>query len=888
MTKVPTAVQMVFNQFNGAMSREDALKQTKAVLEALPDIDAYVAELDRAQREKMIGRTKLTEIGTSRRRDLREMGWYSGPRDDGVWAGLRERMQENLGEAVKSVDASTEEIVASLAEPHVDDDKRLGMVIGNVQSGKTANYSSVIAKALDSGYKFVIVLSGVHNNLRRQTQERLERDLGVDDDKERWYKLTGVDGDFGDAHTANATSIVANYDRVLAVVKKNGGRLRKLFAFLRSLDSETKRNTPFLIIDDESDQATPDASSKSEDDPTTINLLMRTIWSAVRNGSYVGYTATPFANVFMNPNTDEELLQELYPRDFIHVMPTPRNYFGAERIFGLDESDSEERDATIPDVIREIPSAEVQQLVPKGRDVSGFAPQMTESLQDAIRWFVVACAVRRLRGQQKKHSTMLIHTTHRTEPHFAMRDAVNDYLEPLRQSALDGDAGPFRDVFKEEINRAAELYTGDGAAPTWPRISEEILNVMRFLKVSVDNGRADDSERLAYADQAQTVIVIGGGTLSRGLTLEGLFVSFFTRTSNTYDTLLQMGRWFGYRVGYEDLQRIWLSPGLEEDYRFLATVEADLRIDVARMTAAGDTPEKIGVRVRLHPGRLQVTSPAKMKHTKTVDADFEGYRLQTTRFEVADAGALAGNSLRAEELFRKIETYRSDESPTLFEDVPLTELVSFFGSIEVHPRFRKVLADAVTWSHDKLPDTPWNVFVPSEGTGDDHLNVAGNVARAVRRAPIKTTTETLRDSKEINIRALMAGNDAIADLRAQGNLPAGRAAASMSNDEQYRWRKDPAGGDGRGLLVIYPISRHSASTSKERMPMADSLNAIDASLTGEEQPPIIGLAVIAPFDTANRLASKGTRIAVVPTYGDSEDTGEETITDNERDFRGEE
>lgn len=217
MSEIPAAVEMIFSQLVESMSREQALKQTKLTLETFPDIDFHIAELERVHRENVLKRTKPTEIGTSRKRDLKELGWYSGVDDDGVWGALRERMRENLGDAVSSVDKSTEEIVASLAEPRVDDDKRLGLVIGKVQSGKTANFSAVVAKALDSGYKFVLVLSGVHNNLRKQTQERLERDLGVEDDQSAWYKLTGAEGDFGTEHAGSARSIAARNSTRLAV-----------------------------------------------------------------------------------------------------------------------------------------------------------------------------------------------------------------------------------------------------------------------------------------------------------------------------------------------------------------------------------------------------------------------------------------------------------------------------------------------------------------------------------------------------------------------------------------------------------------------------------------------------------------------------------------------
>jgi hypothetical protein len=887
MSQELSPVEIVFNQYLQTMSRDAARKKTKAAMEAFPGIDETLEALEREHEEKVLTRTKLTEVGTARRKDLRELGWYSGAPEGGVWSKLRSRMLAGgLSDAVESIDRSTEEIVASLAEPRVDEDNRLGLVIGNVQSGKTANYSAVIAKALDSGYKFVLVLSGVHNNLRRQTQVRLDNDLGVFEDRQAWYRLTDSEGDFGDAHIGNASSIVANHGQILAVVKKNSHRLKKVLDFLRSLDPATKRDTPFLIIDDESDQATPDASAKIGDEPTAINLLMRQIWAEVRNGTYVGYTATPFANVFMDPNVPEGALPELYPRDFIHVMPTPANYFGAERIFGLHDVADEERDAEIPDVIRPITRDEVRELVPSGKAVDGFQPKITKSLGEAIRWFIVACAVRRIRGQQKKHSTMLIHTTPRTEPHFATRDAVEEYLEPLRKASLNGDVDRFKDVFEAEINRAASLYDGDGLAPTWPRISDEIPNVLRYLRTVVDNGREEDSERLSYSHEPQTVIVIGGSTLSRGLTLEGLFVSYFTRTSNTYDTLLQMGRWFGYRGGYEDLQRIWVSPRLDEDYRFLATVESDLRSEIARMTQAGMTPAEIGVRVRLHPGRLQVTSSAKQKHALEAEADFEGYRLQTTEFDFSSPERSLKNAQSAEDLLQRLRSFRSSSVPTLFEDVPIEDLETFFSEFEVHEKNQAVFSNAIKWSSEMLPGKRWNVVVPSEGKGGDELNVAGVKVGSIRRSPINKKTDELRESESINIRALMSAKDVILDLRLQDKLPGNATLAQLNNAAQYNWRKDRDGGDGRGLLILYPISRSSASTSKDRMPMRSALEAIDPSLVQEGLPPIVGMAVVAPFDSRNELETKGSTIAVRPIFDDAEDLDEPLVKDTERDFKG--
>ncbi|WP_144588420.1 Z1 domain-containing protein [Brevibacterium casei] len=873
------------------MNFDDAVKDTNEKLGTLiSDLEDILQAIVEEREQQITSFTKLTEVGTSRRQDLREVGWYTGTGSEGVWGALRERMQNGgLGKAVGSIDDSSDEIMATLAEPRVDGDRRLGLVVGNVQSGKTANYSAVIAKALDSKYQLVLVLSGVHNNLRKQTQQRLDHDLGVLENAGDWYQLTSDEADFGTACIKNASSISRNNKRILAVVKKYGSRLRNLLDFLRAIDEETKKRLPILIIDDESDQATPDSSPDKDSDPTAINQLMREIWAEVRNGSYVGYTATPFANIFMDPNSQQgKKLEELYPKDFIHVMPTPADYFGAERIFGIGEVADEKID--VPDVVRTIPKDEVDILVPKGKDADLLAQVVTRSLAEAIRWFVVASAVRRVRGQADKHSTMLIHTTHKTEPHFAMRNAVEEFLEPVRRLALNDDVESFRDVFTKEMSRAGHLFPGDATTSTWKHVSREIPAVLHRLRVAVDNSKAEDFERLSYPDdQPQTVIVIGGGTLSRGLTLEGLFVSYFCRTSNTYDTLLQMGRWFGYRKGYEDLQRIWLSPGLDLDYRFLATVESDLRNDMELMTRLGQTPAEIGVRVRQHPGRLQITNPAKMKHTDRVAVDFEGSRMQTTLFDVSEEEVLRSNARATEQLIARIAPYQLNPERQLFRDVPLGELSEFFDAFTVHERFREPFADAVKWAADKLPETPWNVVVAS-GKGVDFI--AGNDVKigSIQRAPIQTPDSEV-DAEAINIRALMSGEDIVSDIRLEGRLKPlkdERDSRRLSNKAQYELRKASDGAGGRGLLVVYPVSRFSKpdSGSKERMPMDDALRAVDQRLVADDLPPMLGIAVIAPFDTAGKVKDKGTFVAVQPIFNDDEEPEVELNVDGEKDFEG--
>lgn len=856
-------------------------KATKEVISSLeafvPNVRESIEKISNARREKITRREKLRETAgnTSASRDVLALGWYVGPKDNGVWSQLKERMAKNgLADALAEIDASTDAIVSSIAEPKLYDAKRLGLVVGNVQSGKTANFSAVIAKAIDEKYKFVIVLSGIHNNLRKQTQERLERDLGMEDSGEDWFRLTDPDGDFGRSQIRNAGVVVSKHDRIIAVVKKNASRLKNVLDFLRSVDETTRKNTPILIIDDESDQATPDSSMKPENDPTKINKLMREIWAEVRNGTYVGYTATPFANILMDPNTgnkNDEVLQ-LYPKDFIHVMTTPKAYFGAERIFGLESSP----EAKIPDVIRDIPKDELALLMPAGHG----EPTITDSLEDAIRWFIVSAAIRRTRGHGKKHSTMLIHTTHRVAPHFAMRDEIESFLAPIQRAAREEDVDSFLDTFHNERDRAAELYTGESDAPSWQSVKTEIPNVLRSIKISVDNGYATQAERLSYPDDTpQTVIVIGGGTLSRGLTLEGLFVSYFTRTSSTYDTLLQMGRWFGYRIGYEDLQRVWLSPGLEDDYRFLATVEEDVRQEIRRLAGSNLTPEQVGVRVLLHPGRLQVTSAAKMKHATIAEVDFEGTRLQTTLFDISNPSVHDENVDVALKLRTRLATYQSANDATLYMDVPIEELGDFFSTFKVHSRFGENFASVYRWSADNMPEKTWNVVIPdADGTLPFKM---------IERTPI--SNDNASDTSYINIRSLMQGGDILRDYEGFFGEKH-ELGANAKHNEQLNVRRDRDGLDGRGLLILYPISRTSKvrGEKKHRRNMDETLQEVAPSMLGMKNKnlPILGVAYIAPLDTRDELnIPRGTRINVVPEFSESNDEFDD-IHDNEGSYVG--
>jgi len=373
------------------------------------------------------------------------LSWYLGPTDgDTFWPAYNNFLRTSGWdqEAISSLDASSTKVVSLLAHPGEGQIRTRGLVVGYVQSGKTANFTGVITKAADVGYRLFIVLSGLNNNLRNQTQLRLEKDI-VSLTPQHWFSLTQETRDFSSS-VGNVEYLLrggAGQERVIGVIKKNPSRLLQLCEWLEGARSETLRSCPVLIIDDEADQATPNSHPRPEE-RTTINGLIVRLLSSLPKAAYVGYTATPFANFFIDPSD----MVDLYPRDFIVDLPRSGNYFGPERIFGrspINGEDPTEAETGL-DVIRRVPDDEVGQLQPSQRDRHTFLPSIPPSLTSALHWFFLAVAARRTRGQGKKHNTMLIHTTQYVSVHNSMLRLLEDRATQKELSHISAGGGRAR------------------------------------------------------------------------------------------------------------------------------------------------------------------------------------------------------------------------------------------------------------------------------------------------------------------------------------------------------------------------------------------------------------------------------------------------------------
>ncbi|WP_217902150.1 Z1 domain-containing protein [Rhodococcus sp. OK302] len=611
--------------------------------------------------------------------------WYTGPQpSDKCWPALTKQLhKQNWSKnSIEALDRSSTQVVQMLNHPKERKFSTRGLVVGHVQSGKTTNFTAVMGKAADRKYKLFIVLAGVHNGLRRQTQLRLVQDL-VTPNKGNWMQLTVPDRDFTAPANAAAYFAKSNRQHVLCVIKKNPAVLRRFNKWLDSA-SEYLADCPALIIDDEADQATV-ATKKTN--PLILDMINKLPKSA-----YVGYTATPFANLLIDPSA-----QDLYPRDFIISLPKPEGHFGTEVLFGRDSLDGEDPDEVDDgfDMIREIAVSEIAGVRPSNRaDKDGFTPDIDGALADAIQYFWLSTAARKVRNTGNKHATMLIHTSVNTEIHNSFREPLIAFQQNFKNSLNSNDQS-----FLEKLRTLWEIETAKVPAQDFghtPVGFEELLmklsNVIASCEVILDN--ASSKVRLNYEGEPVVAIAVGGNTLSRGLTLEGLSVSYFVRAVSAYDTLLQMGRWFGYRTGYEDLPRVWMTAELRDWFRHLATVESEIRRDIAVYMVEDKTPLTFAVRMRTHPS-LRVTAAAKMKKYAVAASSYGGQRIQTRYFDL-DQRTLINNQCAAKDLITESISSSlgslqfADEGNYLWTGVPFDPVITFLQNIDFMKSRRNV------------------------------------------------------------------------------------------------------------------------------------------------------------------------------------------------------
>ncbi len=560
--------------------------------------------------------------------------WLEGKRSEinfRYWSRYRELLADRglSSQVLGGMSNVTDRILGLLENPEKPGrwDRR-GMVMGHVQSGKTANYIGVVNKAADAGYRVIIIIAGLHNKLRDQTQRRVDegfigRTTSGSRQNELRRTILGV-GCYAPRPTPSAfTTSHRDFHKRIAesvnvplrnltepavfVIKKNVTTLRNLIDWLTIHNSRLgtqKIQEPMLLIDDEADNASINISRM--DEVSRINGQIRELLGLFERSNYVGYTATPFANIFIDPDSEDAMVgHDLFPRDFIVSLDPPTNYFGPLQVFGNNGNP----------ILQDIDDHE--DLLPTSHRIDHTVAELPKSLEEAIRVFILARAVRLTRGEARSHNSMLVNVSRFVAVQRQVRNEIQAIVDQIAASVRVNAARPVEDALGDpslaDLHRTYENHYANHIDESWPKVQEQLHTSASAISVVEINSRSggalDYSEREA---QGLNVIAVGGFSLSRGLTLEGLTVSYFLRRSMMYDTLFQMGRWFGYRVGYEDLCRIWMPEEAQGWYEHISESVEELREELARMQSANATPRDFGLKVRSHPDSLVVTARNKI------------------------------------------------------------------------------------------------------------------------------------------------------------------------------------------------------------------------------------------------------------------------------------
>ena len=777
---------------------------------------------------------------------------------------------------VNELDDMTDNTLDKLFNPQTQQGAicKKGLVVGQVQSGKTANYAGLICKAADVGFNMIIVLAGALDDLRSQTQGRLDEGfLGFDTqngrafENGRWigagtidhisrglvansYTTSSRNGDF---KKSTATQAAAGFnflstDPMLFVIKKNSRILKNLREWLETnrQDLDTKK---LLLIDDEADHYSINTKDTSE--RTAINEGIRSLLNLFKQKAYIGYTATPFANIFINVNDETDL----FPRDFIISLPVPSNYVGPERFFGDNEKvDAEDDEKVIPAVTT---IDDYQQFIPDNHKRNDTLPtDIPESMKKAIKLFILNCAIRRVRGQELEHNSMLIHVSRYQNWHDGIKSLVDyefrsysqqiraddpDFIEELRCLYEDDDENVSYKSYNSitSVVKGMEIGQGDRSIfhASWEKVKSELYPAVVRIKVKAINGASNDN--LNYdGGSPVSIIAIGGDKLSRGLTLEGLSISYFLRASKLYDTLMQMGRWFGYRPGYVDLCRLFLSKEVNDWYRHIAITTKELREEFEYLYETGGTPEHFALKVRLHPGALKITALGKMRNTEDIRVSWAGH-LSETYLLHKDNRTISNNLAATTSFINSLgTTYEIVNDNFLWRNVNSSHVTTFLGSFTLPDSIVNfdlpTMVDFIDGLVNKGEYTNWSVALMSrQGCPNSNYPFNDNI----------TSNLFLRNDSKVNpdyygIRKnhiIGNSNDEFIDLDIT-TLDAQYNIANQEFKDRYcqehpnanrdnvnlakgRWVREEFRSKQTPLLIIYPLTQKGIGGTDESTPI---------------------------------------------------------------------
>ena len=780
-----------------------------------------------------------------------------------AWQGYRRTLLETKGfdeRTVDQIEKTTVRLLNRLRFDTLKDNPVKGLVIGNVQSGKTANMAALMAMAADWSWNFFVILSGTIENLRRQTQERLFTDLREHEKNLRWKSLEHLSkqspqGDrLQDLHLAEGDP-----ERYFTVCLKNSARLKKLIQWTQT-DKNKQKQLRILVIDDEADQAGINTSKVDQNERKRINQLIvdlvdgndlkhKPSEATFKCMNYIGYTATPYANVL-----NEKGRESLYPRSFIAALPVSNEYFGPQQIFGISGGDYPGLD-----IVREITDKDKDKINQINKGTFFGIP---ETLEDALCWFINAAACLRF-WNYKKPVSMLIHTSSSTAEHQHVYDAVMTWFKNNTTEIPEKCRKVWQietSVFtKEKFREQYENYgISDDQIRDYPAfseieglvrdlISEQPSHIMmdeelervysNNIHVCVDNcknNRIEDGVmmRLIYPDKdnmpdvAPAFIVIGGATLSRGLTIEGLISTYFLRTVKQADTLMQMGRWFGYRKGYELLPRIWMTKNTRKKFDFLSSLDQQLRDEIYQMNILHKSPAKYGPRIMNTPDyrMIRITAKNRMQNAEINKVNFGDSLYQIYKFDTEPE--IINHNLEVTEKFicelpapsENVKINSHSVRDIIWRNIPFANIREFLGEFEINDTLPLALnlGDILKWiqtNTDKGKLKAWNVILanPSKGAVRD-IPCFGKIHKTERSRKNDGSSESV-----VNIGALRDPSDITADIDlrnvAEQDLEQVSSLLDSSKTVEARTARSLAGLEMVPQLILYFIDKDSKPRS---------------------------------------------------------------------------
>ena len=724
--------EQFYNMLTGALSNVEMLDESTLdyyikQFVSIPLFSNVLKDRDiRDIRNKITSEREIKlEMGSLIQVDYAYKKWFLNKKselDMKYWERYKKYLMYDKGfpsTVVNTMDDVLDTLTDLLGDPTIDGTfQRRGLRMGDVQSGKTANYTGLICKGVDAGYKIVVLLTGTIEKLRKQTQLRLDEGFaGIDSDAmiKKNVLITGVgkydktikpivltskERDFK-AQTARSVvglDLKSQAQPVMFVIKKNVSTLKHLNKWLKTFNQngDNSIDNSLLVVDDESDNASVNTNPEDRD-PTAINAQIRELLNSFSRASYVGFTATPFANIFIDPETDDTMLKEdLFPKDYIYSLNAPSDYIGARDIFNKNGKYNKT-------MLEVIDYEEIHELLPISHKGDFSVSGIPNDLKEAICTFLLANVIRDLRGDTTAHRSMLINMSRLSNIQNQLKIYVNTYLKEIQSavnvfSKLDENQA-LKNKYILDLYKAFKKYYSDKGYE-WKEIQLSLRKSISPVTVVVVN--KDNQNTLNYEDYEETglrVIAIGGLSLSRGLTLEGLIVSYLYRNSKMYDTLMQMGRWFGYRKNYDDLCKIWMTEESISWYEHISEATDELRADIKRYENTGYTPMEFGLRVRSDINTLLVTARNKMRTASSlkISVTLSGEVIETPDI-FADIDKNISNRKAVERLIRDIKDNErqdfiknkknktnngDDRSTCVYKNVKLDKIMNLLSDIEV-------------------------------------------------------------------------------------------------------------------------------------------------------------------------------------------------------------